>query len=583
MMALESVDTGIPAPRTIESAGWGAVKSALGLLALVQALLLSVYFKFPLGYFLASIGLGGAFFYFLMTLIRLFRVAETRDSLVVEEPAYVGHDLFDDLPVPMIEAAEDGEILQANAAANALLGQQDMGGLTLDSMVEGLGRSIRDRMVDTMKGFGLGRPEMARCKRDGQEVFIQVTMSRMKRNGRTTVLAVLSDATELKTLEAQFVQSQKMQAVGQLAGGIAHDFNNILTAITGHADLLLHRSDTMAPDYDDLTQIKQNANRAAALIRQLLAFSRKQTLRPKSLRLDDTLAELSHLLNRLLGEKVGLHTEHGADLKPVRVDERQFEQVIMNLVVNARDAMPLGGTVVIRTRNLTLAKELRRDRAVVHPGDYVIVEVRDTGTGIPKDNISKIFEPFYTTKKIGEGTGLGLATVYGIIKQTGGFVFVDSEQGGGTLFSIYLPVNDDLEDISEVEVVAQPTESDDTGRGRVLLVEDEAPVRAFAARALALRGYSVTQASSGEEALSVLAEGSEFDVFVSDVVMPGKNGPTWVREAMDTRPNSKVVFVSGYAEEAFQDGKPDIPNAAFLAKPFSLVELTQKVKEQIEA
>ncbi len=565
------------------NANWTTVRAAIGLLALLQLLLLSIYLEYAPAYFITSLALGSAVFYFLMTLAKQRKSVVTALMPDTEMAPHIGCDLFDDLPVPMIDANEAGEILQVNAAACALIGRDDLVGEALDSIVEGLGRSIRDRVKDTMKGFGLGRPEMARCRRDGMDVYIQVTMSKMKRGGVTTVLAVLSDATELKTLEAQFVQSQKMQAVGQLAGGIAHDFNNILTAIMGHADLLLHRTDILSPDYEDLNQIKQNSNRAAALIGQLLAFSRKQTLRPKSLNLDDTLCELSHLLNRLLGEKVALHTETGANLKPVRVDERQFEQVIMNLVVNARDAMPDGGTVVIRTRNETLQKELRRDRAVVHPGDYVVVEVRDTGVGIPADKITKIFEPFFTTKKVGEGTGLGLATVYGIIKQTGGFVFVDSVEGAGTQFLIYLPVNDEPEDVIEPVQAPQVIESDQTGRGRVLLVEDEAPVRAFAARALALRGYTVTQASSGEEALDMLEGGEEFDIFVSDVVMPGKNGPTWVREALSTRPDAKVIFVSGYAEDAFQDGDPEIPNAAFLAKPFSLVELTQKVKEQIEA
>ncbi len=565
----------------VQTANWKTVRAALGLLALAQLLLLSMYLEYAPGYTLASLALGSAAFYFLMTLTRPRKDVAITVIPNVEKTDQIGSELFDDLPVPMIDTGENGEILQVNAAACALIGRDDLVGEMLDSILEGLGRSIRDRMKDTMKGFGLGRPEMARCRRDGMDVYIQVTMSKMKRGDKTTILAVLSDATELKTLETQFVQSQKMQAVGQLAGGIAHDFNNILTAIMGHADLLLHRTDILSPDYEDLNQIKQNSDRAAALIRQLLAFSRKQTLRPKSLHLDDTLCELSHLLNRLLGEKVALHTEHGANLKPVRVDERQFEQVIMNLVVNARDAMPEGGTVVIRTRNETLHKELRRDRAVVHPGEYVVVEVRDTGVGISKDKITKIFEPFFTTKKVGEGTGLGLATVYGIIKQTGGFVFVDSTEGAGTQFLIYLPVNDEPEDVVEPTPVVAVIESDQTGRGRVLLVEDEAPVRAFAARALALRGYTVTQASSGEEALDVLEGDEEFDVFVSDVVMPGKNGPTWVREALSSRPDSKVVFVSGYAGDAFQDGDPEIPNAAFLAKPFSLVELTQKVKEQI--
>ncbi len=338
------------------------------------------------------------------------------------------------------------------------------------------------------------------------------------------------------------------------------------------------------PDYDDLMQIKQNSNRAAALIGQLLAFSRKQTLRPKSLHLNETLAELSHLLNRLLGGKVALHTDNGKNLKTVRVDERQFEQVIMNLVVNARDAMPNGGTVMLRTRNHHLDKEFRCDRAVVPPGDYVIVEVRDTGDGIPKDKLPKIFEPFFTTKKVGKGTGLGLSTVYGIVKQTGGFIFAESEEGAGSLFTIYLPVNEDVEiEQPEFNNLENPP-SDLTGRGNVLLVEDEAPVRSFASRALSMRGYSVTEASSGDEALEVLAECQiQFDVIISDVVMPGKDGPTWVAEAMETLPDIRVVFISGYAEGAFSNGGKDIPNASFLAKPFSLRELTQKVKEQIDA
>ena len=570
-------------PPPIKNIDWVTVRAVIGLLAIVQLLLLSIYFDYAPGFLITSLALGSLAFYLVSILSRTREVFATDSFSNVEELGQIGDDLFDDLPVPMINADESGNILQANTAACRLIGHNDLVGASLDSIVEGLGRSIRDRMADTMKGFGLGRPEMARCQKDGIEVYIQVTMSKMKRGNFTTVLAILSDATELKTLEAQFVQSQKMQAVGQLAGGIAHDFNNILTAIMGHADLLLQRSDIRSPDYEDLDQIKQNSNRAAALVGQLLAFSRKQTLRPKSIHLDDTLCELSHLLNRLLGEKVALHTEHGANLKPVRVDERQFEQVIMNLVVNARDAMPDGGTVVIRARNEVLYKELRRDRAVVHPGEYVVIEVRDTGVGIPADKISKIFEPFFTTKKVGEGTGLGLATVYGIIKQTGGFVFVDSIEGAGTQFLIYLPVNDELDQVSEPAPAVEVSDTGQIGRGNVLLVEDEAPVRAFAARALTLRGYTVTQATSGEEALEVLERGKEFDIFVSDVVMPGKNGPTWVREAMNSRPNAKVVFMSGYAEDAFQDGDAEIPNAAFLAKPFSLVELTQKVNEQMEA
>jgi len=514
----------------------------------------------------------GATFYFALQKAKLVRLPNRRLSQ---------NALFDDLPVALIEVEIDGKLRRMNGSARALLGNAGCVGDSIFSLLEGMGRSLPDRLGDALKGFGQGRPEMARCNHKNEEVFLQVSLSRVVRANATRILVTLSDATEFKTLEAQFVQSQKMQAVGQLAGGVAHDFNNILTAISGHADLLLQRRDLDSPDYSDLDQIRQNTNRAAALVRQLLAFSRKQTLQPRSLKLDDTLSELSHLLNRLLGEKVSLRTEHGQNLKPVRVDERQFEQVIMNLVVNARDAMPDGGTVLIRTRNVSLIQELRRDRAIVSPGEYVVVEVRDTGEGIPPDTRAKIFEPFFTTKKPGEGTGLGLSTVYGIVKQTGGFVFVDSETGGGTSFTIYLPVNEEPEVVELTQEVSQP--QDLTGRGQILLVEDEAPVRAFASRALTLRGYTVTEAESGEKALEILNKSAfRFDVFVSDVVMPGKDGPTWVREALQKWPGTRVVFMSGYAEDSFGKGKPDIPQADFLAKPFSLVELAHKIKMQID-
>ncbi len=558
------------------------VRAAIALVILVMVFAASLLVEFSPMYFIAPISLGVGFYFVVQAGYQWWVGRDEVEYIKAEIFEAHGWDLFDDLPVPMIKVNLDGSVVRANPAALKLLGRDHLKDQLLSAVVEGLGRTISDRISDTAKGFSIGRAEMARCIRDGQEVYVQVTMSRMMHGDETCILIVLSDATELKTLEAQFVQSQKMQAVGQLAGGVAHDFNNILTAITGHADLLLQRCDTRGVDYEDLVQIRQNSDRAAALVRQLLAFSRKQTLRPKTLHLDDTLAELSHLLNRLLGEKVGLHTEHGQDLKTVRVDERQFEQVIMNLVVNARDAMPRGGTVTIRTRNLTLTEELLRDRATVHPGEYVVVEVRDTGTGIATDKLPHIFEPFFTTKKVGEGTGLGLSTVYGIVKQTGGFVFADSDDTG-TCFSVYLPVNEDPDEVEELVAKPKPV-SDLTGRGHILLVEDEAPVRSFAARALTLRGYTVTEAESGEEALEILSDKDvQFDVYVSDVIMPGRDGPTWVREAMKDRPNAKVVFVSGYAEDAFNNGQPEIPNSLFLAKPFSLAELTQKVKEQIDA
>jgi two-component system, cell cycle sensor histidine kinase and response regulator CckA len=489
---------------------------------------------------------------------------------------------LDDLPVALARLETSGKLTYANRAARQLIGERAAPGVNIADLIEGLGRSIAERLQDTLKGRALGRSEIARGRSDDSEIFLQVAFTRTILDGAPSLLAVLSDATELKTLEAQFVQSQKMQAVGQLAGGVAHDFNNLLTAINGHCDLLLMRHDVADVEHGDLMQIRQNANRAAALVRQLLAFSRKQTLRPKVISLQDTLSELAHLLNRLLTDKVALKIEHGPDLWPVRVDERQLEQVIMNLVVNARDAMPRGGEVRITTRNVRLTQDLHRDRAVVLPGDYVLIEVADSGTGIPEAKLNKIFEPFYTTKPVGEGTGLGLSTAYGIIKQTGGFIFADSPPGQGAIFTIYLPAYERTEapEVPEPEVRRS---RDLTGRGVVLLVEDEDPVRSFAARALQLRGYTVVEAASGEAALELLKDPElRIDLMLSDVIMPGLDGPAWVREALKARPGTKVIFMSGYAEDAFIGGDSGIPDSAFLPKPFTLNELTQKVKDHLE-
>jgi two-component system cell cycle sensor histidine kinase/response regulator CckA len=502
---------------------------------------------------------------------------------IAEVSGLVPDHFLEDLPVALARLEVSGRLTYANAAARALLGARAEPGVNIAELIEGMGRPIAERIADTARGRALGRSEVARGLVEGAEIFLQVAFTRTVLDGAPSLLAVLSDATELKTLEAQFVQSQKMQAVGQLAGGVAHDFNNLLTAINGHCDLLLMRHDVADVEHGDLMQIRQNANRAAALVRQLLAFSRKQTLRPTVINLQDTLSELTHLLNRLLTDKVTLRIAHGPDLWPVRVDERQFEQVIMNLVVNARDAMPRGGEVRITTRNERLEADLHRDRAVVLPGDYVVVEVADSGTGIPEGKLNKIFEPFYTTKQVGEGTGLGLSTAYGIIKQTGGFIFADSPPGEGAVFTIYLPAYDKVEPAPAPEPEARRAR-DLTGRGLVLLVEDEDPVRSFAARALRLRGYTVVEATSGEAAIEILADPDlRVDILVSDVIMPGLDGPAWVREARLQRPETKVIFMSGYAEDAFVGGDSGVPGAAFLPKPFTLNELTQKVKDLLEA
>ncbi len=489
---------------------------------------------------------------------------------------------FETLPVALVRMGADGTIGDVNRAARVFFGDA-AAGQPLGTFLEGLGRPVADWLADAAAGRGGNRPEVLRLHRGDQDVFLQVTLSRTMDQGRLSLVAILSDATQLKTLEAQFVQSQKMQAIGQLAGGVAHDFNNLLTAISGHCDLLLLRHDRTDPDYADLVQINQNANRAASLVGQLLAFSRKQTLKPQPIDLRDTLADLTHLLNRLVGERVRLTFVHDPELNIIRADKRQLEQVIMNLVVNARDAMREGGEIRIETETVVLREPLMRDRATVVAGRYVVVRVSDVGSGIPQDKLTKIFEPFFTTKRQGEGTGLGLSTAYGIVKQTGGFIFCDSVVGQGTTFTLYFPAHERSEETVPVpQPAATPRRSARCGEGVVLLVEDEAPVRAFASRALRLRGYTVIEAENAEEALHTLKDESlSIDVFVTDVIMPGLDGPSWVKEALKTRPNTRVVFVSGYSEESLTETRERIPNSVFLPKPFSLSELTATVQGQI--
>ncbi|WP_439154919.1 ATP-binding protein [Yoonia sp.] len=498
-------------------------------------------------------------------------------------PMRAGWDEIEDLPVPLMKIARDGAVLGSNREARQLLRITDTAGIRMGELLDGLGRPINDWLREAAEGRGGQTSQFLRGRGENQDTFVQVTLSVSGDPTDHHLIAVLNDVTELKTLEAQFVQSQKMQAIGQLAGGVAHDFNNLLTAISGHCDLLLLRHDEGDQNYGDLIQIHQNANRAASLVGQLLAFSRKQNLQPEIIDLRDTLSDLTHLLNRLVGEKVTLSLHHDPALAQIKADKRQLEQVLMNLVVNARDAMPEGGEIRVSTENLVLKTQMTKDRAVVPPGEYVVVKVMDFGHGIPPEKLPKIFEPFYTTKRTGEGTGLGLSTAYGIVKQTGGFIFAESEVNRGTQFSLLFPSYDLPVAAPVVCPEAAPRIMTTNADGLVLLVEDEAPVRAFASRALRLHGYTVLEADCAEAALDLLADDDlKVDIFVTDVIMPGMDGPTWVRKALLKRPATQVVFVSGYAEDAFGDGQPPIPNSTFLPKPFSLNALTQTVQQQLQ-
>ncbi len=488
---------------------------------------------------------------------------------------------YDTIPVALGLFAPDGALRFANAAARQVLGPLARDGAFFHEIFDALGRPASDWLTDVIEERLPTGSQVVRLGKNPAEgpSIVQLTLRRMVDNARPMILAVIQDANALKTLEAQFVQSQKMQAIGQLAGGVAHDFNNLLTAISGNTDLLLLRHAGDDPSYPDLLQIRQNANRAAALVGQLLAFSRKQTLQPEYLDMQDVFSELTHLLNRLVGEKLRLLLQHGAGVGSIRADRRQLEQVIVNLVVNARDAMPQGGTITLTTSCEHLAQDLQRDRARVPAGDYAKICVADTGTGMPLEISQKIFEPFFTTKKAGEGTGLGLSTAYGIVKQSGGFIFVDTVLGEGTTFTLYFPIHN--RPLGEQQGAVKSTVMRQ-GEGVILLVEDEAAVRAFAARALRLRGYTVLEAASGEEALEVLRDGTlQIDLFVSDVIMPGLDGPSWVREAQVSRPNVPVIFVSGYAEDVMSEHQSRIANSTFLPKPFSLADLTLAVQEKL--
>jgi len=509
-----------------------------------------------------------------------------------------------DIPVALVQIDPEGRIQGTNRLARGLLGLVAGETRFFWEVVEGLGRPVADWLDDARAGRALGRPEVLRAALTGQETYVQIILRRAPGPTRApgSLVAVISDATELKSLEARFVQSQKMQAIGQLAGGIAHDFNNLLTAISGHCDLLLLNRDRFDPDYNDLLQIHQNANRAAALVRQLLAFSRKQTLKPEVMTLESMLEDLTHLLTRLVGERITLSLTNAANLGAIRADRRQLEQVIMNLVVNARDAMPMGGTISLETEARHLDAELEHGRARVPPGDYALIRVVDQGIGIPADIIDKIFEPFFTTKRLGEGTGLGLSTAYGIVKQMGGYIFCDSVEGAGTTFTLYFAVEaagdtvpgrsvppgaaalpaSPAKPAPRSETVPVPPLAAPSRGGSILLVEDEAPVRAFAARALRLQGYQVFEAQDGEQALEFLENPAvRVDLFVTDVIMPGIDGPGWVTQALRTRPGTPVVFVSGYTEDALNAALVRIPRARFLGKPFSLHELSETIEAQL--
>ena len=494
------------------------------------------------------------------------------------------------LPLGLAMTDRDGRFLFANPPFLRAAGLEGKGLPQYPSDL--VVKEDKGALADAVRRFGKGPAsagDMAVRLRAQADEPVSLGLAGVRGLGEAAVLLSLVDSTEETRLKRQVAQATKMQAVGQLAGGVAHDFNNVLTAVIGTCDLMLLRHTPGDSDYDDIQQIRANSNRAAALTRQLLAFSRQQTLRPEVLQLPDVVSEVSQLLKRLLGEKIALTVRHDRDLGPVRADPQQLEQVIVNLAVNARDAIAArgqgGGKVSLATRRV-LAKDVRKMGSEIIPAaDYTVLVVQDTGGGIAGENLSKIFEPFFSTKEQGKGTGLGLSTVYGIVKQSGGFIFADNVTGidgrpEGARFTVYLPVHHGPAPAPRAARAEKASQW--SGGGKVLLVEDEDMVRAVAERALTRAGYQVTACADGEAGLAAVAGGGEFDAVVSDVVMPGMDGPAMARAIRKLRPELPVLFMSGYAEAQLRQDI-DIANMHFIAKPFSVQQIGDKVGEVLGA
>ncbi len=514
---------------------------------------------------------------------------------------------FNNTPMAIASVDGDGRILRTNAPFlklfSGIVSRDDVeNGALFETIVQDVDKPrLQGALAAAKDRQGDIPPLDSKTQADDNRHFrfyVNAVIDQSDEAPEEAAIVYAVEVTEQKALEAQMAQTQKMNAVGTLAGGIAHDFNNVLTAILLSSDHLLLQARPADPGFADLMEIKRNANRAAVLVRQLLAFSRKQTMRPSVLNLTDVVGDLRMLVDRLLsGTNVKLDVEYGRDLWPVKTDLSQFEQVLINLCVNARDAMPEGGKLTVRTKNATAAEVAAFNYSYMPHEDMVLVEVSDNGTGIAPEIMDKIFEPFFTTKEVGKGTGLGLAMVYGIVKQSGGYIQPESEVGKGTTFRVFLPrhivepaiaAEADAVTPSADNVVpllpAKPEQPEDlTGSAVILLVEDEEAVRRGGKRMLETRGYTVHEAGSGVEALDIMDElEGKVDIVVSDVVMPEMDGPSLLRELRKKYPDMKFIFVSGYAEDAFARNLPPESKFGFLPKPFSLKQLAVVVKETLE-
>ncbi len=475
----------------------------------------------------------------------------------------------------------EGRVLACNRAFARMLGFGSVEEvLASDARAHHSTPEDRERFLDAVRRQGcLELHEMDMRRRDGKplRVIANVVGIRDASGGLVELQCNVLDVTEKRRLEEQLQQAQRMEAVGRLAGGIAHDFNNLLTVILGFADLARSRLPPGDPQGKHLDEIRRAGDRAAVLTRQLLAYSRKQILEPRVLDLNGVAAGMVGMLRRLIGEDIDLRSVLAPDLARVFMDPGQMEQVIANLVVNARDAMALGGTLTLRTENVLLDQDFARQRKEVRPGPYVLLAITDTGVGMDEETRARVFEPYFTTKEKGRGTGLGLATVYGIVKQGGGYIYVESEPGKGTTFRIYLPRS---ERSAEALPGAPPAPSSAAGVETILVVEDEEAILHLAEEILRGRGYTVVVARSTEEALeAVRKHQGPLHLLLTDVVLAGGNGRTLAKLLAELRPGVKVLYMSGYTDDTVIQHGVSSDEVAFLQKPFTAERLARRVRE----
>ena len=517
--------------------------------------------------------------------IRERRLREEREQAVaaLQESEAQYRALFESTPYPMwVFDLETHRVLAVNGAAIKHYGysREEFLALRIEDLRPAEDIPALHRHLETMPGDYHNAGTWRHRKKDGTLIEVETSGHGITFAGRRAEQVVINDVTERKRLEEQFRQAQKMEAVGRLAAGVAHDFNNLLTAILGTTDLMLEDLPPGDPDREGLLDIRSASERAAVLTRQLLTFSRQQVVSPQVLRLNDLILELEKLLRRLLGEDVAIRVAVAPDCGGVKADPGQLEQVIVNLAVNARDAMPNGGRLTLETKNVDLDADYPTDRVTIPAGRYVMLAVTDTGTGMDAQTKARIFEPFFTTKPVGKGTGLGLATVYGAVKQSGGYIWLYSEVGQGTSFKIYLQRIDAVEPQAAAVETAVMLDGTET----VLVAEDEDAVRQIIEKALQARGYQVMVARDGSEALALASRhAGQIDLLVTDVIMPDMNGRVLSQRLTQVRPTMKTLYLSGYTDDAILHHGVLEEGVAFLQKPFSLGALARKVREVIEA